>query len=94
MCQSLKVFITITNNENKHFANKKFKINSGELNKHKNKFIRNIIIYSLYIQKISEGELGKMDIYVSIETYLKENFDVVYDADTIRGVLWKINTNK
>jgi hypothetical protein len=89
MYQFFTVCVKITS-ENKLLANKEFEIKFGELNKHENKFIRNIIIYKLYLEKIREGKLGKMDIYINIETYLREKFNVICDANTIRNLLVKM----
>jgi hypothetical protein len=89
MYQFFTVCVKITS-ENKLLANKEFEIKFEELNKPVNRFIRNIIIYKLYLERVSEGKLGKMDIYVNIETYLKEKFNIDFSCEGIRQMLGKM----
>jgi hypothetical protein len=48
----------------------------------------------LYIEKVSEGKLGKMDIYASIEACLKEKFNIDFSCEGIRQMLGKMNKTK
>ena len=59
------------------------------INGNDSKFIRNYIIYSLYIQQSREG-VPAMQIYTAIETYLKENLNIKQCETNIRGVIAKI----